>query len=37
MPACKVQRKLKGDEVYYLYACPDQSIAYIGGQADYSK
>jgi hypothetical protein len=33
----KVERKLKGDEVYYFYACPDQSIAYIGNQTDYSK
>jgi hypothetical protein len=33
----KVERKLKGDEVYYFYACPDQSIAYIGSQTDYSK
>jgi len=33
----KVERKLKGDEVYYFYACPDQSIAYVGNQADYSK
>jgi hypothetical protein len=32
-----VERKLKGDEVYYFYACPDQSIAYIGNQTDYSK
>lgn len=37
MPAYKVERKLKGDEVYYFYACPDQSIAYIGSQTDYSK
>jgi len=33
----KVERKLKGEEVYYFYACPDQSIAYIGNQNDYSK
>ena len=33
----KVERKLKGEEVYYFYACPDQSIAYIGNQTDYSK
>jgi hypothetical protein len=33
----KIERKLKGDEVYYSYACPDQNIAYIGNQADYSK
>ena len=37
MPPYKIERKLKGDEVYYSYACPDQSIAYIGNQADYSK
>lgn len=37
MTAYKIERKLKGDEVYYSYACPDQSIAYIGNQADYSK
>lgn len=36
-PPYKVERKLKGDEVYYFYSCPDQSIAYIGNQADYSK
>ena len=33
----KVERKLKGEEIYYFYACPDQSIAYIGNQTDYSK
>ena len=37
MPSYKVERKLKGDEVFYFYACPDQSIAYIGNQTDYSK
>jgi hypothetical protein len=37
MPPYKIERKLKGEEVYYSYACPDQSIAYIGNQADYSK
>ena len=37
MTPYKVERKLKGDEVYYFYACPDQSLAYIGNQSDYSK
>lgn len=37
MSPYKIERKLKGDEVYYSYACPDQNIAYIGNQADYSK
>jgi hypothetical protein len=33
----KVQRKLRGDEVFYTYACPDQSLTYIGNQQNYSK
>lgn len=37
MTPYKVERKIKGEEVYYLYACPDQSIAYIGGQESFSK
>ncbi len=37
MAPYKIERKLKGDDVYYSYACPDQNIAYIGNQADYSK
>ena len=37
MAPYKVERKIKGEEVFYLYACPDQSLAYIGSQSDYSK
>lgn len=33
----KVERRLKGDEVFYFYSCPDQNLAYIGNQEDYSK
>lgn len=37
MTPYKVERKFKGEEVYYLYACPDQSIAYIGDQESFSR
>ena len=37
MTPYKVERKIKGDEVFYFYACPDQRLAYMGNQADYSK
>lgn len=37
MPPYKVTRKIKGDEVYYFYACPAESLALIGTQEAYSK
>jgi hypothetical protein len=37
MAPYKIERKIKGEEVFYLYACPDQSLAYIGSQSNYSK
>ncbi|MEI8294763.1 MAG: hypothetical protein WCG66_12420 [bacterium] len=37
MPAYKIERKLRGDDVFYTFACPDQNIAYIGNQENFSK
>lgn len=33
----KLERKIKGEEVFYLYACPDHNFTYIGDQSQYSK
>ncbi len=33
----KLERKIKGEEVFYLYACPDHNFAYIGDQSQYSR
>ena len=33
----KIERKLRGDVFYYLYAVPDQNLVYIGNQAAYGK
>ena len=33
----KVERKIKGEEVFYLYACPDHNFTYIGDQSNYSR
>ncbi len=33
----EVQRKLRGDEFYYVYADPEQNLVYIGNQAAYGK
>ena len=37
MSTYKVQRKLKGDEVHYVYASPAQNLVYIGDQANFAK
>jgi uncharacterized protein YceK len=33
----KVERKLRHNEFYYLYAVPEQNLVYIGNQAAYGK
>jgi len=33
----EVQRKLRGDEFYYVYADPGQNLVYIGNQTAYGK
>ena len=37
LPPYKVERKLRGGEFYYVYADPEQNLAYIGNQAAYGK
>ena len=33
----KIERKLRGNGFYYLYAVPEQNLVYIGNQAAYAK
>jgi len=33
----KIERKLRGGQFYYLYAVPEQNLAYFGNQAAYGK
>jgi len=33
----KIERKLRHNEFYYLYAVPEQNLVYIGNQAAYGK
>jgi hypothetical protein len=33
----EVQRKLRGDEFYYVYADPEQNLVFIGDQKAYGK
>ena len=37
LPPYKIERKLRGDEFHYVYADPEQNIAFIGNQAAYAK
>ncbi|MFM8984182.1 MAG: hypothetical protein ACKOLA_15100 [Spartobacteria bacterium] len=33
----KIERKLRGNEYYYLYAVPEQNLVYFGNQEAYGK
>ncbi len=33
----KIERKLRGNEFYYLYAVPEQNLVYFGNQEAYGK
>jgi hypothetical protein len=37
MNAYRVERRLRGDEVYYVYASPKQNLVYVGRQENFSK